>query len=203
MYQRELWASCWGWFLRSRKGIISIVKFWPGRGDKPTEKGLCIEWICDMIQTDLVNCRFGDVLIVSTCPLKLQETQDQQPNQEWKTTFFPLIVFHCVFLCFLGGLHHLHLKIFDTKILRSHVDRGPTFAFAFRFVATGFVAFLGTETQLVSWSFVEVGSNPRFDGFMGFLISKRVGYFGCLPTNFSIFNKSSKDLEYVPLQRIF
>lgn len=103
MYQRELWASCWGWFLRSRKGIISIVKFWPGRGDKPTEKGLCIEWICDIIQTDLVNCRFGDVLIVSTCPLKLQETQDQQPNQEWKTTFFPLIVFHCVFLCFFGG----------------------------------------------------------------------------------------------------
>lgn len=103
MYQRELWASCWGWFLRSRKGIISIVKFWPGRGDKPTEKGLCIEWICDMIQTDLVNCRFGDVLIVSTCPLKLQETQDQQPNQEWKTTFFPLIVFHCVFFMFFGG----------------------------------------------------------------------------------------------------
>ena len=51
-----------------------------------------------------MNCRFGDVLILSTCPLKLQETQDQQPNQEWKTTFFPLIVFHCVFFYVFWGV---------------------------------------------------------------------------------------------------
>ncbi len=61
------------------------------------------------------------------------------------------------------------------KILRSHVDGGPAFAFAFRFVATGFVAFLGTETRLVS-----CGRSSRLvQGLMvyGISLKKRVGYF--------------------------